>query len=108
LADGRSRRRRVSCAFRSDPRSALRRSYAPRRTSASRPRRTVSVSVRAPDADFASRNRLSSIWSVFFIHTIVPTAYGPRPPASQSAGLRNVGGTPVKAYNSGSANAAPR
>src|SRR5918995_2532925 len=59
--EARSRRRGVSRARGSDPRSALRRSYAPRRTSASRPRRTVSVSVLAPQADLAFRNSRSSI-----------------------------------------------
>ena len=41
-------------------------------TSASSPRRTVSVSVFAPVADLAFRNSSSSIWSVFFILTILP------------------------------------
>jgi hypothetical protein len=71
-----SRRRRMSRACGSDPRSVRRRSYAPRRTNASRPRRTVSVSVFAPEAYLASRNRRSSMCSVFFIHTIVPSLYG--------------------------------
>jgi hypothetical protein len=31
----------------------------------------VSVSVFAPEADLASRKRLSSMWRVFFIHTIM-------------------------------------
>src|SRR5688572_18211304 len=71
-----SRRRRTSRACGSDPRSARRRSYAPRRTNASRPRRTVSVSVLAPEADLASRSRCSSICNVFFIHIIMPYWYG--------------------------------
>ena len=59
--DARSRRRGVARARGSDPRSALSRSYALRRTNASKPRRTVSVSVVAPQAVLASRKRLSSM-----------------------------------------------
>lgn len=70
--DARSRRRRVSRARDSDPRSARRRWYAPWRTSASSPSRTVSVLVLAPEADFASCKRRSSMCRVFFIQTIVP------------------------------------
>ena len=52
--------------------SARRRSYAPRLTKASRPRRTVSVSVVAPHAVLASRKRLSSMCRVFFIQMLMP------------------------------------
>jgi hypothetical protein len=38
----------------------------------------VSVSVFAPEADLASRNSVSSISRVFFIHAILPYVYGKR------------------------------
>src|SRR5581483_3543068 len=72
----RSRRRGTSPACGSDPRSARSRSYARRRIRASRPSRTVSVSVLAPAAARASRRSRSSMCSVFFIRTIVPYQYG--------------------------------
>ena len=75
-ADAGSRRRRLSRARGSDPRRARSRSYAPWRTSASRPSRTVSVSVLAPQADLAFPNSRSSMCRVFFIHTIMPYKYG--------------------------------
>jgi hypothetical protein len=56
------------------------------------------VSVFAPEADFASRRRCSSICSVFFIHLIVPYSYGntraerlpapPREPIRRARGAR--------------------
>src|SRR5262245_56419102 len=62
-----ARRRPTSLACGSLPRSARIRSLAAWRTSASSPSRTASVSLRAPLADLASRRRLSSMWSVFFM-----------------------------------------
>src|SRR5690349_5844426 len=76
LTRGFSRRRGTSCAPGSLPRRARRRSEAAWRTSASSPKRTVSVSVAAPQARFACWNNSSSIFSVFFIHTILPYKYG--------------------------------
>src|SRR5205823_4641521 len=72
----RSRRRRTSRPRGSVPRRARRRSYAPWRTSASRPSRMVSVSVFAPHAALASHSSSSSTWRVFFIQMIVPHLYG--------------------------------
>jgi len=45
---------------------------------ASRPSRTVSVSVFAPEADRASWSRVLSIWSLFFIRLVLPYKYGIR------------------------------
>ena len=46
--------------------------YAAWRTKASRPKRTVSVSVVAPQAAFASLKSLSSAFKIFFMHTTIP------------------------------------
>src|SRR6266545_5986333 len=78
LPEAFSRRRGTSRASGSDPRRARRRSWAACRTSASRPRRTVSVSVAAPQAALASFSSFSSMCRVFFIHTKLPYRYGCR------------------------------
>ena len=69
------RRRGTGFAPGSELLKARRRSYAACRMSASRPRRTASVSVEAALAARASLRRVSSICSVFFIHIILPYAY---------------------------------
>ena len=73
---GGSRRRGTSFAsfaFDSVPKNFRACWYAWWRTRASRPRRTVSVSVAAPAAARASLRRASSTWSVFFIQTKLPS-----------------------------------
>ena len=48
----------------------------------------MSVSVFALEADFASRNRASSICKVFFIHIILPYLYGRMSPTLVRIGTR--------------------
>lgn len=69
------RRRGTSFACESEPLSLRNLSYAACRMRASSPSLTVSVSVAAPHAFFASRRVTSSIWSVFFIHPRLPYPY---------------------------------
>jgi len=76
LRAGFSRRRGASRTVGSEPNNARRRSYAPWRRSASSPKRTASVSVVAPLTFRASASSWSSMWSVFFIRTLLPYLYG--------------------------------
>src|SRR5581483_6792401 len=69
------RRRGTSAAWGSEPRSFRSFSYVACRVNASRPCRTVSVSVAAPQPFFASRSVASSMWSVFFIPLKLSSLY---------------------------------
>src|SRR3954468_159367 len=72
--------RGTSSASGSLPRRLRRRSYAARLTNASKPNRTVSVSVSAPQAAFAEVKSSSSMFNVFFMdslcHTKEPYVHG--------------------------------
>src|ERR1019366_8343690 len=103
LDDGPSRRLGTSRAPGSVPPRARRRSYAAWRTRASRPKRTVAVSVVAPQAALPSLKSSSSTLKVFFIPPIMPQKYGYWNHTPATARGRRVPLTPARTWRDTSA-----